>query len=224
MSKIVIIGAGDFPKKEYPRYLVRSADRIICCDSALRTWLRVMKPLFGRDRLPDAVIGDMDSLPKTLQKRFSDRIIHITEQDDNDQTKAMRYVMDHYPDAAEIHFIGSTGKREDHTVGNMSLLMEYARIWEVTGLPAEGKPVVDMVTDYGTIFAVTESCSLPVGEGRRISIFTPDNSLRIKSKGLVWPTDDVVFDNWWKATLNRASEDTVTLELSHKSIALISLD
>ncbi|MBQ2108510.1 MAG: hypothetical protein II476_00780, partial [Bacteroidales bacterium] len=119
---------------------------------------------------------------------------------------------------------GATGKREDHTVGNMSLLMEYARLWGVSGLPSEGKPTVDMVTDYGTIFAVTDSCSLPVGEGRRISVFSPDNSLKIRSKGLVWPTDDVVFDNWWKATLNRASEDIVSLELSHKSLVLISLD
>ena len=224
MSKIVIIGAGDFPKKDYPRYLVRSADRIICCDSALRTWLRVMVPLFGQERLPDAVVGDMDSLPKTLQRRFADRIVLISEQDDNDQTKAMRYAMEHYPDATEIHFIGATGKREDHTVGNMSLLMEYARLWGVSGLPSKGKPTVDMVTDYGTIFAVTDSCSLPVGEGRRISVFSPDNSLKIRSKGLVWPTDDVVFDNWWKATLNRASEDIVSLELSHKSLVLISLD
>lgn len=224
MSKIVIIGAGDFPKKDYPRYLVRSADRIICCDSALRTWLRVMVLLFGQERLPDVVVGDMDSLPKALQRRFADRIVHISEQDDNDQTKAMRYAMEHYPDATEIHFIGATGKREDHTVGNMSLLMEYARLWGVSGLPSNGKPTVDMVTDYGTIFAVTESCSLPVGEGRRISVFSPDNSLKIRSKGLVWPTDDVVFDNWWKATLNRASEDIVSLELSHRSLVLISLD
>ena len=183
-----------------------------------------MVPIFGQERLPDAVVGDMDSLPKALQRRFADRIVHISEQDDNDQTKAMRYAMEHYPDATEIHFIGATGKREDHTVGNMSLLMEYARLWGVSGLPSEGKPTVDMVTDYGTIFAVTESCSLPVGEGRRISVFSPDNSLKIRSKGLVWPTDDVVFDNWWKATLNRASEDIVSLELSHKSLVLISLD
>jgi hypothetical protein len=34
----------------------------------------------------------------------------------------------------------------------------------------------------------------------------------------------VVFDNWWKATLNRASADIVTLTFSHPSIALLILD
>jgi hypothetical protein len=33
-----------------------------------------------------------------------------------------------------------------------------------------------------------------------------------------------LFDNWWKATLNKTVQDKVRLELSHKSIALIILD
>ena len=81
-----------------------------------------------------------------------------------------------------------------------------------------------MVTDHGTIFAATESFEMDCGEGRAVSIFSPDNSLRIRSEGLVWPTDDVIFDNWWKATLNKASRDNVRLEFSHKSIALIILN
>jgi hypothetical protein len=34
----------------------------------------------------------------------------------------------------------------------------------------------------------------------------------------------VVFDAWWKATLNRADEDVVRLKFSHPSVALIILD
>ena len=62
------------------------------------------------------------------------------------------------------------------------------------------------------------------GIGRQISIFSPDNSLRIKSSGLAWKTDEVVFDNWWKATLNRATQDRVRLEFSHRSIALVMMN
>ena len=87
-----------------------------------------------------------------------------------------------------------------------------------------GYPEVDMVSDYSTAFTVTDTCDLILGKGRRISIFSPDNSLNIKSQGLVWPTDEVVFDNWWPATLNRTSEDVVHLEFSHKSLVLIITD
>jgi thiamine pyrophosphokinase len=88
----------------------------------------------------------------------------------------------------------------------------------------ERKITVEAVSDYGTMFPVTDSISLDCGEGRQISVFSPDPSLTIKSEGLQWPTDDVVFDNWWKATLNRASQDTVTLTFSHKSLALIMMN
>ena len=36
MSQAVIIGNGDFPRKEYPRLLLRQADVIVCCDGGFR--------------------------------------------------------------------------------------------------------------------------------------------------------------------------------------------
>ena len=98
--------------------------------------------------------------------------------------------------------------------------MEYARSYD---LDAKGI-TLEMVSDYSTIFAITDTYEMECGEGRKVSILSPDNSLRIKSEGLEWPTDDVVFDNWWKATLNRASQDKVRLEFNHRSIALIILN
>ena len=81
-----------------------------------------------------------------------------------------------------------------------------------------------MISDEGTAFAANDTIEFDCGIGRRVSIFSPDNSLKIKSEGLEYPTDDVVFDNWWKATLNKAVQDTVRLEFSHRSMALIILD
>ena len=83
---------------------------------------------------------------------------------------------------------------------------------------------IEMVSDTGTAFAVNDTFEMDCGIGRQVSIFSPDNSLNIKSTGLEYPTDDVVFDNWWKATLNKAGQDNVKLKFSHRSIALIMLD
>jgi thiamine pyrophosphokinase len=224
MRQAVIIGNGDFPRKEYPREILRRADVIVCCDRGLEAFLRNRDRIFGRKREADVIIGDMDSLSRRLIDEYSDRLVHISEQDDNDQTKAVRYILDHFKDVDTIHFLGATGKRECHTIGNLSLLMEYAREFGMSGNPADGEIMATMVSDYSTAFAITDTCVLHVGEGRAISIFSPDNSLKIKSEGLEWPTDEVVFDNWWKATLNRASRNSVKLTFSHKSIGLIILD
>ncbi|MBR1873102.1 MAG: thiamine diphosphokinase [Bacteroidales bacterium] len=215
MKSAVIIGAGDFPRKDYPLYLAESADYVVVCDGAIRSWARRF-PL----RRPDAVTGDMDSISPALRRRFGDVLVQEDEQETNDQSKALRLTLERFKDIDCIHILGATGRREDHTIGNLSLLMEYARQY---GLSAESSPSLDMVSDWSTAFAVTGSTTLAVGEGRSISIFSPDNSLNIKSEGLVWPTDSVVFDNWWKATLNRSSAPLVSLTFSHPSLALVIL-
>lgn len=214
-----IIGNGLFPKKEYPLYLLGQADHIICCDGAFSNYLRHSRSA-GVTRLPDAIIGDMDSLSPAAQKEYGSLIVRVDDQDTNDQTKAFRHVIGNFRDVTDIFFLAATGKREDHTIGNMSLLMEYAGYPEVTDRGIR----LQMISDFSTILPVTDSISMECGQGRAISIFSPDSSLRICSEGLRWPTDNVVFDNWWKASLNRASEDTVKLTFSHPSIALIIMD
>lgn len=219
-KRVVIICDGNFPKKDYPRYLIRTADYVICCDGALQKFIRNSKAIFGEARLPYRVIGDMDSLPASLKRNYSSIITQIDEQEHNDQTKAFKWVLENIEGVSEITFIGATGLREDHTVGNMSLLMEYSRSYD---LEARGIQI-QMVTDYSTILAITDSISIDCGSGREISLISPDNSLKISSEGLEWKTDEVVFDNWWKATLNRSTQDTVKLKFSHKSIALIIMN
>lgn len=219
-SNIVIICDGSFPRTEYPRYLIRTADFIICCDGSLKKFIRNSKAIFGAERLPDRVVGDMDSLPESLRKKHADIIVKIDEQEHNDQTKAFRWVMENIEDIESITILGATGQREDHTIGNISLLMEYARMYDLEGMGIQ----VQMITDHATIVAVTDTVEMDCGEGRQISILSPDNTLRIKSQGLRWKTDDVVFDNWWKATLNVAVQDNIRLEFSHRSIALIMMN
>lgn len=217
---VVIICDGQFPRTEYPLYLMRSADFTICCDGALVKYLRNGKRIFGEERLPDLVIGDMDTLSKTMQEKYRHIIRKENEQEHNDQTKAVRWALNNIAGLSTIYILGATGKRVDHTIGNASLLMEYTRMFDLEGMGV----TIEMISDTGTVFAINDTVEIDCGIGRQVSVFSPDNSLRIKSRGLEYPTDDVVFDNWWKATLNKASEDTVRLEFSHRSMALIMLD
>lgn len=213
-TNAVILCNGLFPTEPYPLYLLDQADVVVCCDGAFEKFLH----RYGDSRVPDAVIGDMDSLDPELRERYASLIVRVEEQDDNDQTKAMRYVLGRYPAVEEICILGATGLREDHTVGNLGLLMEYTRLFDL------GTRRVSMVSDFGTAFAVTDSCDLHLGEGRRFSFFTADNSLRVTSEGLQWPLDDVVFDAWWKATLNRTTGPIVSLHFSHPTPALVMVD
>ena len=211
----VILANGDFPRKEYPLWLLREADVVVCCDSA--TSLKRLRKL-GLE--PVAVVGDMDSLPAARRKALGSRAVKVDEQDYNDLNKAFLWLLENYPQVTDIHILGATGKSEAHALGNLSYLMFWEQEHE---LSARGIHL-DMVSDYNTAFAVTDSCELHVGEGRKVSLFSPDGTLRISSSGLQWATDGVRFDFWFRGTLNRASSDVISLRFNHPAPALVVLD
>ena len=213
MNSIVILCDGLFPSEPYPLYLLDSAPGVVCCDGALSKLLA-----HNPSARPLAVVGDLDSLSEELRAQYSALTVRESEQDDNDLTKAMRWVLRTHPEVSEIVILGATGLREDHTIGNLGLLMEYTRLFDLDGRK------VSMVSDFGTAFAITDTCDLHLGEGRRFSLFSADNTLRISSEGLQWPTDEVVFDAWWKATLNRTVSPIVSLRFNHPSSALVIVD
>lgn len=210
-----ILANGEFPRKEYPIWLLKNADIVVCCDSA--TSLRRLQKI-GID--PVAVVGDMDSLPATLQKALGKRAVKVEEQDYNDLNKAFLWLLQNYTQVTDIHILGATGKSEAHALGNLSYLM----FWEQEHRLSERGINVDIVSDFNTVFAIKDSCDLHVGEGRKVSIFSPDESLRISSTGLQWPTDGVAFGFWFRGTLNLADSDVVSLRFNHPAPALIVLD
>ncbi len=202
-KRIVILAAGDFPQSEAPLAALRGADVRICCDSAAEA-------LVAHGLEPDRIVGDLDSLSRAFRERFADRITQISEQDDNDLTKAFHLALTLQPD--RITLVGTTGKREDHTLGNVSLLLDYVR---------EAPCPVSILTDYGRFEAITDTATLPAVPGQQVSIFAFDNTLKIESAGLKYPTGQVRFDTLWKATLNEALSDAFTLTLSHPAGVLL---
>ena len=130
-SYTVIVADGTFPSHEIPLGYLRNAKRIVCCDGSTESLL-----MYGM--LPDAIVGDLDSLNDELISRFADRIFLDENQDTNDLTKAVLWCSEMgYKD---IVIVGATGKREDHTIGNISLLTEYVKDMNVI-----------MVTDTGVL-------------------------------------------------------------------------
>lgn len=213
-----ILCDGDFPENADVRDRLMSCDVVVCCDGAAVPFMRFRKPEF--------VVGDMDSLPQDLRLELSDQMFPVREQESNDLSKAFRWICSMlrigkrrvFPEFS-ITVFGATGKREDHTLGNISLLADFAEYLEKYG--ASG--ILSLVTDYGLFVPVLDSCRLAVPEGQPLSLFAFDHDLRIESSGLEYPTNGVRFDMWWKATLNRSCAPEVELRLSHPAKVLLYL-
>lgn len=213
-SCVAIVCNGQLPRTRRPLALLSSADFIICCDGALNALLR-------RGITPSAVIGDMDSVSGKALGSFSGKVVRSDDQETNDQTKALHYALSVWPDVSRIRILGASGKSEAHTLGNLSLLMEYERTLRLSARGVD----LRMVSDWSEAFAVfSDRIEFRTVPGQKVSLFSPDNSLQMHSEGLHWPTDAVVWDNWWKASLNRACSDRVRLILNHPAPVLVIIE
>jgi thiamine pyrophosphokinase len=193
-SNTIILADGSFPEHEIPLGYLTNAERIVCCDGSAEN-------LINAGFIPEAIVGDMDSLKKGIAKRFSDRIYRDKSQETNDLTKAVKWCVKR--GFKEIIILGATGKREDHTIGNISLLAEYVKDANVV-----------MVSDTGIIRPFRESCYVTSYPGQQVSIFSIDPANEITSKGLKFPLKKRKIENWWVATLNEAVGKSFSLEFN----------
>ncbi len=193
-SYTVIVADGSFPRHEIPMGYIRNAERIVCCDGSAEN-------LIKGGYIPDAIVGDMDSLNESIAGRFNDRIFKDEGQDTNDLTKAVTWCTER--GYREVVIVGATGKREDHTIGNISLLSEYVK--EVK---------VKMVTDTGILMALTGGSVVSSVPGQQVSIFSIDPETEITSHGLRYSLDRRKIDNWWVATLNESIGNSFSLKFT----------
>ena len=200
----VILANGDFPASPHSLRILQEAERIVCCDGAAQVLLA-----HGID--PTVVIGDLDSLHDNVKKRLCGRIIQVAEQDTNDLNKAFRYCL--AQGWLDITILGATGKREDHTLGNISLLADFAK----------QAPAIRMVTDYGCFLPMLTSGTISCTPGQQVSIFALDSDTPIVSHGLKYPLNGLVPSRWWEATLNEALGDSFTLEFPEGKSLLLFL-
>lgn len=198
----VILADGDFPRSEQPVSILRNAARIICCDGSAAS-------LADSGLEPTVIIGDLDSLPRKYKERFSDRLVHVSEQETNDLTKAFTYCCNQGWD--NIVILGATGKREDHTLGNLSLLADYS----------ERIPGLKFVTNYGIFFIARESGEFSTEPGQQISIIALQTGTEVTSSGLKYPMNKLKLNRWWQATLNEALSDHYRLEFPEGTLLLI---
>ena len=198
----VILANGSFPRRKFLLEMLHAAVRIVCCDGAAANLLRA-----GLE--PDLVVGDMDSLDPALKKRFKSCLLHESEQESNDLSKAFRACMAR--GWRDIAILGAGGRREDHLLGNASLLPLFA---------AAGADV-RMETDDGTFLPVLNSASFHRPVGTKVSIFSFHPEMPVTASGLKYPLDKLRLPFWWCGTLNETNAPEFSLVFDGRAPLLL---
>lgn len=203
-QRTVILADGDFPVHPIALSALRSAKRVICCDNAATA-------LLSHAMEPTAIVGDLDSFPGHLGGRFADRVVHIAEQETNDLAKAFRHCI--AQGWRDIVVLGATGRREDHTLANLSLLADFV---------AEAPEAV-LMTDHGLFHALpAPGGTVATIPGQQLSLFSFDPTERLTAQGLAYPVRSLPLHRWWQGALNEATGDSVALSFEGAPVLVYS--
>jgi thiamine pyrophosphokinase len=149
----------------------------------------------AKGHLPEAVIGDFDSVSAATQAAIPPERLHPDpDQDSTDIEKALTAIS-----APLILALGFTGGRLDHELAAYNALVRK-----------DGAPAV-IIGEEDICFHLTRPIALTLAPGTRVSLF-PMAETRCASTGLRWPTDHLLFQPWGRVgTSNESLADTVTL-------------
>ena len=181
----VVVANGLFPSREEVLAYLDEVPVLIACDGAAKT-------LLNKGFKPNAIVGDLDSLPEDIRYNSDFEVWHSEEQMTNDLTKAVRFA--HEKGYKRLLILGATGLREDHTLGNISLLTEYINLFDC----------VEMMSDFGVFIPMNRSRTFQSEPGQQISIFCITPQTELTTTGFRWEVANRRFECWWQGTLNEA--------------------
>jgi thiamine pyrophosphokinase len=198
-NPLIIVANGEFPKHSIPLNKLKEARTIIACDGA-------SDMLLNKDYSFDLVIGDLDSISKKTLKLFKNKIIKVTDQSNNDLRKAIEYAKSQ--GIKSISIIGATGKREDHSIGNIFSLLNYENL------------NLKIYTDTGVFSIIDKYKKITSYKGQQVSLFTYDRTIKVKSGYLKYNFKDDIISSLYYGTLNESCDDFFTINISHGKIIL----
>lgn len=193
---VTLVGGGPVSASGLATALAR-APRLVAADSGADRLLRL-------GHLPEAVIGDFDSISSAARERLADRLFPVTEQETTDFDKALRSV-----DAPFVLALGFAGARMDHGLAVLNTLVRH------------GDRRCILIGPSDVIFHAPPALELPMRKGDRFSLF-PMARVTGESEGLEWPIGGIRFEpHGMIGTSNRVTAGRVSLRFDGPGMLVI---
>ena len=174
MKKCIILANGKPPKKSVITFFQKAGfNELICADGGADSALRM-------NLIPDAIIGDLDSISANALKEFKSvsRIIRLKRQNDTDVEKCLKYaIIKKYKEAL---LVGVTGNRLDHTFCNLGILLKFFPKFNLS-----------LIAEDSYLKQYKGNITIKTVPGEVISLYGFDKKTKITSKGLKYQLNDI---------------------------------
>lgn len=198
---ILIVCNGFPPSLEMLKNEIRESDLLIGADGGGNV-------LLAYNLNPDLVIGDMDSFRKPLDSDI--QTIYDPDQETNDLEKALNYAVAQNADSCTV--LGAFGKRLDHSLKNLSVMMQFHSRFETLHFKDE----------YQKVFLVDSFFETEVKRGSVVSLFPLTGTASgITTKGLQYAlTNEELKNGLRDGTSNKAIDDRFSVEVKKGALAV----
>ncbi len=198
----VVVGNGELTDSPESLKLLTGGARVICCDGAVQKLLSI-------NIIPDVVVGDGDSMDKSLLQKHGIPYFPDASEEYNDLQKALRYCLSNMFD--NVVLLGFGGLREDHFIANLSIWVMYSvRFHKII-----------MLTEHGIFNVMRKQCEFRSFCGMQVSVFVRDDKTEISFSGLKYPVNDRSFVWLWEGSLNEATGPSFQISSNNESPVIV---
>ncbi len=190
-NPVVILVNGEFPSHSLSIQKLNNAGTIICTDGSA-------DKLLAHERTPDVIIGDMDST-KLNKDDFKGVWSIAPDQNKTDLQKTLDWCI--VNDLKDVTVLGATGKREDHSLGNLHLLAEFSK-----------KLKMNFFSDHAIIYSFKGKRTFSSLKGQQISIVSIEQVHSISTVGLKYELNSEPLPPSCSGISNEAISDKFTIE------------
>ncbi len=160
--------------------------------------------LVDSGRVPDAVIGDFDSLNASYRRKIpAGRLFLIHEQDSTDFDKALRHIQ-----APIVLGVGFLGERIDHQLAVLSALVRH-----------RDRACV-LLGEHEVVFHAPPWLKLSLEPGCTVSLF-PFCRVTGRSQGLKWPIDGLELEPGGRVGTSNKAEGALELEIDNPGLLVM---
>lgn len=224
----LVICNGEPPSKELATKLARTAHIIVAADGGAN----VARKLGIQ---PDIIIGDLDSIESQTKSYFSSqvkrlkplrdpsgvliprpegrgytRFIRVSRQDNTDLEKALDFLVGRKIKRATI--LAATGKRLDHTLGNLSVIWNYTSSIDLS-----------FVGDGWFAIPVSKQKEVAAKVGTTVSLLPFGTCSGITLKGLQYPLTNASMNVGEIGVSNVITQTPFTIEVKKGKMLMIVL-
>lgn len=178
--KCVVLANGKYgPLSEY-RSVICPDDTLLCADGGANY-------AYEMGVIPSYIVGDMDSIRPEVREFYTAHQVQFRKyprrKDFTDTQLALSLAEELGAD--EVLFLGTLGKRLDHTLSNLYCGIELAMM---------GKKIVHYAPDCA-VYLIAQSLTISGQKGDMVSVLPLSEEARgVCEKGFEYPLDNVVLE------------------------------